>query len=391
MLRIGLLIALVLVLLGMVLVTPFGVGRGEKDFVAYWSAARQLATGHNPYDWPALSKLQSEALSSGEQENEAGIPSWNPPWLLLLLTPFGALPFGAAARIWLLLNIGLIETAMVIAWRSLGESSDKRELVLALVAGVLFGESLLTINMGQITSLVLIGLMIGIRLLQDGHDFWAGAALLLATIKPHLTYFVFLLLLVWVIRHRRWQVFAGLIAAGLASMVVMWIIFPGWLSAYWSLVGNQPFWAYPTATLGGLVYTLWGIKLFHFAGILLAPLALWFVRLAEARGWPTAVNAALLVSIPLSPFGFGFDQIMLLPAIAQMIIWLWRKQLPVRLAWLIGSGLLVIYIALLWMRATLTISDCWYVWVPLALLGLYVFGWTQLWEKPGRTRVILTQ
>jgi hypothetical protein len=144
------------------------------------------------------------------------------------------------------------------------------------------------------------------------------------------------------------------------------------------LSAHQPLlFQYATPTVGGLVHALWGTQLFRFAGLLLLPFAPSLVRLADSRGWLTAMNVALLISVPLAVYGFGFDQIVLLPAMLQIASWLWHRELPLRIARAIGGGCVLIYIASF---ALVTVSyryGYWFVLIPMALAGLYALAYRE--------------
>ncbi len=382
-LRIGLVLVLTT---AVILVMVFALkDQGEPEFLVYWSAARLLVTGGNPYNPLSLRTLEHETRNDRAFNQGQSFASWNPPWLLVLLLPFGLLPFDLAARLWLLCNIGLIGAASVLTWQLLSGPSDRRGLIIVLIASMLFGPSLVTLLLGQISSLVFIGLVLSAWWLRAGRDRLAGAALFLTTIKPHVTYFVLLLLVLWLIRHRRWQAFWGMLAAGLISLAILWMIFPGWIRAYLGLLSIHR-WLIPqyiTSTVGSLGYALWRTNLFRFAGILLLPFACSLLRLADSQGWLTAMNVALLISVPLALYGFVCDQIVFLPALAQMFFWVWRRELPPRWMWTIGGGLVISYAAFF---AALTIPlylySHWFACIPLALAGLYALAWKQRTPTP---------
>ncbi len=372
-------VALLLVIIVAVTLLVFRLqpGVGELDFLAYWSAARLLATGGNPYDAVSLKALVQETRADRDPGKGESFASWNPPWLLPLLLPLGALPFDLAVRLWILCNIALIGAAPVVTWKLTSESFDRRGALLVLAASLWSGQAAMTILTGQISSLVLMGVLLGAWWLHTNRDGLAGASLFLATIKPHITYFLLFSLALWVIRHRRWGVLRGMSAIAVVSMAVLQAVCPGWWSAYCSLLGTHypMLLRYVTPTVGGLADALWGTHLFRFAGVLLLPLALPLLRLTNSRGWLTAMNLALLVSLPMAVYGFSADQIVLFPAVVQMVSWVWYGQLPPRWARAIGGGLVLVYIAsFAILVAPSWQHGHWFVLIPLAWAGLYLLG-----------------
>jgi len=378
--RIGLSLVLLTTLLTLLLPVFSAPGVGEPDFLPYWAAARLLGTGDNPYDASSLRDLEHEIRPDRGQYRGEAFASWNPPWLLLFLLPLGLLPFDLAVRIWFLCQVALIVAASALAWRMLARRSGSAGILLAVAVGLGSGQSVFALLAGQVSGLLLIGLVLGAWWLHAGKDRLAGAALLFTTIKPHVTYFALVLLTVWVIRHRRWQVFLGLAAAAALSMAALWAILPGWMSAYFRLMGayQSIFFRYSSATVGSLAHALWRTDIFRFAGLLLLPLAFCLLRVADAHGWLTAMNVALLISVPTALYGFAFDQMVLLPAVLQMLAWLWDGEIPLRAAWLIGGGLIIVYIAFFAMLVlptwhALNLFAC----IPLAWAGLYALAWKQ--------------
>ncbi|MBC7232239.1 MAG: DUF2029 domain-containing protein [Chloroflexi bacterium] len=353
---------------------------GERDFLIYWSASRLLATGGNPFDLNSLLIMEAETRPERMQEEGQALASWNPPWLLVLLLPLGLLPFDLATHVWIICNLCLIGAATALAWLLLSGTLDRRSTLMALVAGLYFGASLVTIYMGQISSLLLVGLLLSAYWLHTGRDKLAGVALFLTTIKPHITYFVLFIAVLWAIRHRRWQVFWGIVAALWVTTLVLWILFPDWVPAYLRLIRSHTFFQHSTSTLGSLAYALWGTNLLRFAGVLSLPLIPFLLRTADSQGWLTAMNLALLASVPLAPYGFTFDLVVLLPAIIQMVTWLWHKELTKWRAWAVGGGLVLVYLTFFLLLSIPNLYYHCFAWVPLAVAGLYTLAWTQ--RKP---------
>jgi len=377
--RVGLLVVVAAVLVAAMLSVP---GAGEKDFLIYWSAARLLASGGNPYDPIALRDLEHQARPDRGQQPGQSSALWNPPWLLLLLLPFGCLPVDLAVRAWMASNIVLIAAASLLTWKLLARRFDRRSVLIVLSGGLWFYASLSTIEMGQVSSVVLIGLVLSAWCLHTGRDWLAGALLFSTTVKPHITYLPLLLALLWVIHQRRWRFLGGMFVTGAVSMIMLWVMLPGWLSAYLHLVGGHSFFQYSTSTLGGLAHTLWGTDLFRFAGILLLPLIPSLLRVADAHGWPTAMNVALLISVPLAMYGFTFDHLVLIPAVVQLLSWALRGGLSRPWAWAIIAGVLLVSMVALAMMTLPMAYYHYFAWPPLVLAGLYALAWRRRTSVP---------
>src|SRR5262249_12988795 len=108
----GLVVAIV-VLIGRFDPSALVAGLGLGDFIAYWSAGRQIASGANPYDWQALLALQQPL---GWTESFPNM-MYYPPWTLPFVLPFGALPFAVSRLLWLLLHLCLVLACADGIWR----------------------------------------------------------------------------------------------------------------------------------------------------------------------------------------------------------------------------------------------------------------------------------
>lgn len=365
-----LLVCLILLLLSLVFASPVLEGRGEDDFVVYWSAARLLVTGKNPYD-PDAMEVTMHAVQPARAWGRGF--AWNLPWLLFLLAPLSLLPFPLAVRVWLLANTVLIALTLYWQWQLL--RGDVQFFPVVLVAGFFFGATLSNLYMGQIVVLELLAMILCLRFLTHTRDVWAGVALFFTTIKPHLAYFFVFLMLLWVLRHRRWGVLIGGAAASFIALALSWLVVPAWLEVYLGLMSQGAFLDYSTATVDGMARVLWGIGALRWAGVLLIPLAFPFLRLVARYGWPVTLGLALLLSLPLAPYGFGFDQLLLLPAILLLLKWLLARRLPRRRAWWVLVGLSAIYVLFFWQLTLPGLPYHALTWVPFAVGALYVIAW----------------
>jgi hypothetical protein len=351
-------------------------GFGEQDFLAYWSSAHLLATGGNPYNPESLKSIESTIKPEINHDEGVGLQVWNPPWLLLLLLPIGFLSFPIAAKVWIVVNVLLLGITFVIVWITFLNTTSDKGFVYILGAGFLFSPTLNLIGLGQITSIVLISLILGVWFLKSGYYLFGGFILLFTTVKPHLVYLVLLLIFVWVIRHRHWKVFLGMLAGVLLSVILISLILPGWFTSYVQLITRFPYRQVDTTTLGAFMAYQFNTKIFNYVGVFLLPLVFPLQHSLDRRDWLTTLNLALLISLPLSPYGFSFDEILLIPAIIQIIFWVIRKEVPNFASVLISLMVVLIYTVSfsIW-RFVETLPYHMGLWQPLALCVIYCFTW----------------
>ena len=129
---------------------------GYGDFIGYWSAVYLLHMGHSPYDSTAMMSVQQTLIGSNL---DYSVMAWNPPSLLVMMLPLGWLPFQTARAAWLLVNIAIILCSCAILARMYLNSGIYPMLIFCLFA-VTFPQVIVGISMGQVTFLVLLGLII---------------------------------------------------------------------------------------------------------------------------------------------------------------------------------------------------------------------------------------
>ncbi len=355
-------------------------GWGENDFLPYWSASKTMLAGGNPYDPNDLLQVQKElrvVLGSVDEVRQA----WGPPWMMLLISPLTLIDFKIAVSIWIFCNVVFITLALYLLWGMLFGPSDRKGLIISLGVGYLFGNTIMLINLGQFSSILLIGFVVFIWCLERKFYLWAGLAMLLLVIKPQITYLVVLVIILWAIRNRKWGILQGFFVSGSLLLIILWLIFPNWLPLYINTVIAIPNVQIQYSTIGSFIESIFGISAFKYIGLLLIPLSYPLAKYVDIAGWLTTLNLALLISIPLAPYGFSFDHILLLPAVVQMISWIKNKRLPKFYARVIGIGMVILYLLVIYlMTFTARVSYSWLVWPSVGLSGLYVLGWVKRLE-----------
>ena len=250
----GAFLAIVLVLVGY----TWGTWRfftlpipGGNDFLAHYTAwEAYIKFDINPYsDEAALytqKAIYGRPARSGEDENRLTYPFYS----ILVHGPFILLDYALARAVYMTLLqivivLGVILTMRLIQW----------EAPIWLM-GVFMAWSILNypearaIILGQFAPFAFLSVVGCIYLYQRGHDGWAGAALVMSTIKPTLVFLLVPFLLIYFITRRRWKAAVGFLTTLGLLIAGSFLALPSWFSdfilrlqTYSSYtVGQSPVW-----------------------------------------------------------------------------------------------------------------------------------------------------
>ncbi len=296
-----------------------------KDFTEYWSAARVLATGGDPYNGAELLPVQREALDKPGLTQAVSL--WTPPWTLPLYAPLGWLPYHVARWVWLFAQLSLLFTSVELLRRTYG-IPDKWWFVPQLVAFA-FAPTFWMAHYGQNTGLLLLGLA-GFLHFRNTRPTLAGCFAALLAIKPHLLAVVGVLIVLDVFRDRGWRVLlGGVVMLALGSLVA--VAFSAHIFQHFIDAAARP------ATPETVPLKDWHVPLIAFdLRHLIAPdtFAVQFVPCAvacllmavhrllrwKAWDWTEQLPAAVLVSCLFAPYGgWMFDLVVLLVPAVQLV------------------------------------------------------------------------
>jgi hypothetical protein len=352
---------------------------GTSDFIEYWSAGELLRHGENPYDFQKLRELQVQlGLPPDELPFDLPIIMWNPPWLLVWIYPLLRLPFLTAAQVWIVVNGVLILLGASLIWSALSPAKERKPLGFAWVAAILFVPTLLTLRMGQMSGLMLLGIAGFLYFAGRNREVLAGACLALTTLKPHVVYLVWIAVVGWVILERRWKIVAGGAAALLPTLAILTALWPGWLPAYRTATANAPLY-WQTASMGGILRLLvfdeaaWGQFLPPLLGC--AGLAVYWLRCRPPFQWKTDLGPLLLFSVPTAAYGWAYDQLLLMVPYLTIILWLLEPGLlTARHKALAIAGLVVIAAGMV-TENLYGVPEVFFFWPPWFLGAIYLFVW----------------
>ena len=356
-------ILFLIVLLGPIPVPP-SMGRG--DFRAYWSAAKLLAQSENFADAELL--LQTEQAHTQWREDWAVI-TWNPPWLLALLLPYTAVSFERATWLWLISNIVIVFTSAILLWQTWRTpASSPKWNYLPPLMGLLFLPTMIALLMGQVNTLVLLGLAGFMFFFNRDQLFAAGLCLVLTLVKPHLVYLtlpIIFLYLLWTRRDYRGA--AGLATAILLLTGIVFVLRPSFIADYTQTVSQGSLLGWETPTLGGILATVFNWQWAKLMGIVVLPITIWlWWRHRENVDLNIWVPATVLLSVITAPFGWGYDVIVLLLPLLLIVSWIaaGRFNRAEAIAW--GVALIGINVAAIYQRS-FGISEVYTFWVPIAV------------------------
>lgn len=305
---------------------PYGA-KGTLDYIQYWSAFHLAWEGANPYDGVLLHQYQ---LTVG-QDSARTIFMWNPPWLLVLLGPVLALPFGLSALVWLVLTgVILFVIACMFTHSSSGFGSRRNgrpRLLEAVAAALFFYPVWENILWGQTGVYLALWIALFYWAAQLRRDLLAGLALVPLTIKPHLFYLLVPVFGVWLVRERRFKIAAAAAVGFGALFGATALLFPGAVADWFALWTRPPHgpgvvtsaewttcsiasWLRVLLSDGGTLPPTWPMSI-----VPLVTLVLTAGYLAARRITPSLERhffPLLAISIVTGPYGWLYDQSVLL-------------------------------------------------------------------------------
>lgn len=332
---------------------------GVTDFVQYWTAVRLLLAGEAVYD-PAAVQAVQQALPI----RHFPILMWNPPFILPLFMWCGFIPFQIAASVWMTLSVLFVVWALVLVCKTFYLERPTRNLAVLSYVCTLYPIVLLLFY-GQISSLLLLSFVGFLYLTREQEhvldSYPAGLILGLGLVKPHLLWLLYGFLGVNSIKKKLWKTLLGMATTLCVLSLVVFCFSP---QTYWSYLNSWAaapiYWKTPTV----------GSWLQEFAGrqspwIRLAPtlvamlgfgLAFWGTEIAANRK-----NCAYLVpfSLLLSPYGWVYDQLLLLPCYCIFVCG--KKRFAVSLVLLANLAMLLF---------TDQVGQQWMIWYPCVFAGL---------------------
>jgi Glycosyltransferase family 87 len=359
------------------LATPTATSRASSnDFAFYWTAAKIVLEGGNPYSLSDTLALQRRLDFLGKGR----LIMLNPPWALPLVAPFGLLSFSTGKSLWLLLSLGLMFISILWLWEIYGAGRDP---LIGWIVACTFLPVAVVLAIGQIGPLILFGLAGYLRFEARHEDFVAGAFLFLVALKPHLVWLLWIALWLCALYQRRWKPLLAFLATLAVAGFLAILLDHSAFYQYAGLFGREKTVFQETPTLGGLLRHVSGFPPMQLLplGVAVAWFTAYWVRWSSSWEWRFHLPIVLLVSMVATPYSYFFDQVVLLPSVfcATAFVLRSRRSLWPRAA--IAYLSMNCFVLLLILTRHTTLS---YSWTALAWLILFVILQYQgaQWTEP---------
>jgi len=311
---------------------------GTDDFSLIWAGPRAFLLGHDPYD-PAT--WRDTAMSVGQVQIPFHLVYLYPPWVVIALAPFALLSAGDAVILWTLIGMSAAFVAMRALLRAYLPETDWAHGVVGVLL-TLSAPAAITFVTGQWTFMFVAALAAIVLFLRAKRPVAAGILSVVMLVKPPLFVFSALGLAVRALwphgadaRTGRRFIFAAT-AAGLATIVISWLILPSWWPAWIEYIAVVQVGIEPVT-----IQTLF-IQLFGPTGGWLAPPAILVMVFAALQFDPRS-EAWLPVWLSLSIAGVIYSNTYdLLLLIVPMVLAAGALP-PGRRAFVVISGALLLF------------------------------------------------
>lgn len=335
---------------------------GAIDLVQYWSSSVAALRGNNPYDAAVLWELQKGELS----ELTRPVMMWNPPQLLPLLVWSALFSFNHFVTIWFAFSctaFGICALAC-LQRAKLENGPDESDSALPFLVVLTFFPIALSVSYGQIGAVLLLGWFGCLFFSKASWDrFIGGVCLAITAVKPHLLYLIYLWTFLCFLRYGRNRLLLGFFSGIALLSIATFAINPALIPWYIHAAGSPPIY-FKTPTAGSWLqesigkHEVW-IRCFPTitGAVVVAAFFLYSTLAANRALRPSTLLALVPWSLVTSPYGWVYDQVLILPT----ALWL-----------ACAAGGRFVPILIIMANVTTAITPSWWgqhwgVWYPIVL------------------------
>jgi hypothetical protein len=294
------------------------------------------------------------------------------PMVLGVFFPLGYLDLQKASNLWMLINLGALFALIMIA------DGQKKPALLRLVFVGLYifiiPSTLAHINLGQLSILICLALIIVIWF-DEKLPMWASGFLLaFASTKPQLTVILIPAYLFYVLRSRGWRSGLGLgcwiLMGGLFLSFPVMLTNTNWFEDFLANLKTNPVWEHPS------VFIVFSSSLNEFGQLLrfsflLVGLIIAFYWIAKSEKKDVFLWILALTTV-FSPYIWSWDFVILYPL---MVYSMFQKK-RVFVDCLLFGGYFFIIISFITLKIAGQNNDVHFWWVPWSVLAVtFISQW----------------
>jgi hypothetical protein len=300
----------------------------QRDSIAYWASGRLLLHHANPYDPATVLELESEQ----QYQKDRPLVLRTPPWSLFMVLPLGFMSAFWAWLLWIAASLASLILALRLCQRMYTGpdlSQPNAPPNAFLLVGYLFAPVPACLVAGQMGMVLLLGVVLFLWL-EAERPFLAGAALILPFAKPHLLALFWIGLLVWVVARKKYAMAAGFLSAFAAVTLLALAFDPGVFLHYRQMLAQATVGNLFIPAVSGVIRLVFFRRMFwaQFVPMAVAMVwAAWFGYTNRAHwSWRDHGLAVLVVSVLTTPYSWLTDEVVLLPAILQGVVYVYQSR-----------------------------------------------------------------
>jgi Glycosyltransferase family 87 len=291
-----------------------------------------------------------------------------------MVLPLGLLNAYWARVVWLAVLLASLILSMRISWRMYGDGI--RPPTVFLLAGYLFAPVPACLAAGQLGLVLLLGIVLFLFLVER-HPLLAGAALLIPCAKPRLFSLLWPILAIWIASRKKWSLAVGFALAFSSAVAMAWAFDLAVFWHYREMLRQSSIQFEFIPALSGVLRLIFFRRLFWAQFLPLAAGLLWsgwyYCKNRRIWSWKEHGPALLVVSVLTTPYAWITDEAILLPAILQGVLWVYRAKpnLTLRSQLAISVFACLDGLLLLILRAKIPFATGIYFWSSLVWVSWY--------------------
>lgn len=303
------LLAIAVLLLVVVLGSSKANGAANRDFICYWASGRQFVHRQNPYDFAGVMALEQSAGWPYQQP----MMMWGTPLSLPITMLVGLFDAKRGLIAWAFLILGSIIVSVRLLWRLHGKPDNQLHLL-----AYCFAPTVACMLAAQAAAFVFLGLVLFLYF-EKTKPFFAGLALTVCLMKPHL-FIPFAVVLVALVVWQRASRLAAGFGTGIAATTALTVLFdPGVWGQYTYMMNAVKL---ETKFVPSFSVLLRFAIDRNAAWLQVAPAAiacvwaLWYFRRNRDRwDWQRHGSCLIVTSIMVAPYSWFPDEIVVFPAL----------------------------------------------------------------------------